>query len=465
MKVLRKAFKQELDQLVSKFVNSIDADRHLIQTDIKGSRAHAKMLAAKGLISKHDANAIDAGLCELAAEYESGELELIADFEDVHMNVEKQLEKKIGSAAARLHTGRSRNDQVALDTRLFVAEKTDSLCESITKLQLGLVEKAQTHIDVVMPGYTHLQRAQPVLFAHALHAFVEMLERDFQRLQDSLKRTKVSPLGAAAFAGSSLDIDPKLSAELLGFDSSFANSIDAVCDRDFVLEFLSAACICATHLSQLAETLIIWASSEFSFIAFKDNVTTASSLMPNKKNPDPVELVRGKTGSIAGELVNVLVTLKALPLGYNRDLQEVKPAIINAYETLSGCLEVMEVVIESLLVKEAEMLQAASDSFLAATDLAEYLVRKGVPFRQAHEAVSEFINHAREREKEPADFTLFELKNFCPEFSADVFELFDPKKSIAQKQSKGSSAKTEAEQALSASLAEAKSRLDKIQAR
>ncbi len=448
MKVLRKAFKQELDPAVSKFVNSIDADAELIQSDIKGSLAHAEMLAKTGLISEAEAAAICAGLKELSEEFASGKLELKVEFEDVHMNVEKQLEAKIGAAAAKLHTARSRNDQVALDTRLFTASKIEEIAKGILSLQLKLVESAEKNEEALMPGYTHLQRAQPVLFAHAMHAFVEMLGRDYDRFADCLKRTKVSPLGAAALAGSALPIEPQLSAKLAGFNKTFANSLDAVSDRDFAVEFLAACCITSTHLSQMAETFIIWASSEFNFVKFGDNVSTASSLMPNKKNPDPVELVRGKAGSVAGDLVNILMTLKALPLGYNRDLQETKPPVIHAAATVADALEVMGVAIEAMAVQKEVMLEAASDPYLAATDLAEYLVKKAVPFRQAHEAVSELVSHSREIGVPLQSLPLSEYKNFAAQFEADVFDLFDPKMSIASKVSPGSTGTASVKKAL-----------------
>lgn len=448
MKVLRKAFKQELNPLVSKFVNSIDADAHLIQSDIQGSKAHAQMLAQSQLIAADDADSILEGLNAISEQYAEHDLHLQEEFEDVHMNVEKQLEKKIGTAASRLHTGRSRNDQVALDLRLYTAAKVEQITKSITGLQLALLDAAEKNLHVIMPGYTHLQQAQPVLFAHAMHAFCEMLQRDKQRFADCLQRVKISPLGAAALAGSSLSLNPDLSAELLGFNASFQNSLDAVSDRDFAVEFTAAACLCATHLSQMAETLIIWASQEFGFLKFADNVTTASSLMPNKKNPDPVELVRGKSGSIAGDLVNLLMTLKALPLGYNRDLQETKPAVIHASQTLSDSLSVMNVVIQSMDVQEEKMLAAASDPFLAATDLAEYLVRKGVPFRTAHEAVSELLSHVRELAISPDKLPLSEYKKFAAEFDADIFALFNPNASVSAKISPGSTGHASVKQAL-----------------
>lgn len=460
MKVLRKAFKQELDPGLSKLVNSIDADAHLIESDIKGSCAHAQMLASSGLISKEDGSAIASGLNELKDAYASGELELKAEYEDVHMNVEKELEAKIGSAAGRLHTGRSRNDQVALDTRLFTASKIKELIKAISAVQLSLLSKAQENQDLVMPGYTHMQRAQPLLFAHSLHAFVEMLARDKERFLDALKRTEVSPLGAAALAGSSLPLDPFLSANLAGFKKVFSNSIDAVSDRDFAVEFLSCAGICSLHLSQLAETLMLWTSTEFGFVQFGDNACTASSLMPNKKNPDPVELVRGKTGAVIGDLVNLIVTLKALPLGYNRDLQESKPPIINTSSVLSECLSAITIVLDSMTVNAEAMAKAASDPMLAATDLAEYLVKAGEPFRKAHEAVSELVSYARDLNCPLSKLSLSQYKQFSGAFSENVFELFNPQLSVESKISHGSTGKEKVKAALEACRARIEAEFD-----
>ena len=369
MQVLRKAFNQQLDPQVSDFVNCVD---------IRGSIAHATMLTSVGLLTAAQGANIIAGLEEITAELECGKFVLNEAFEDVHMNVEKRLEVVIGADALRLHTARSRNDQVALDMRLFILEQITAVKALIKYLQAALNECADKNKDVVMPGYTHLQRAQPVLFAHAMHAFVAMLDRDYERFDDAVKRTAVSPLGAGAQAGTALPIDPALSARHLGLPSIFVNSIDAVSDRDFVAEFLFASSLTSVHLSQLAETLIIWASQEFAFISLADNVTTASSLMPQKKNPDPIELVRGKTGAVFGELINILTTLKGLPLGYNRDLQETKPPAIKVSKDLCAALGTIAVVLANLTVNEAAMLEAASDPDMITTDLVEYLVLKGV---------------------------------------------------------------------------------------
>ena len=438
MQVLRKAFTQALDQDVTAFVNSVDADSALIEVDIQGSIAHATMLAATGLLTETQGQNIVAGLNQILSEYKEGKFTLNPIFEDVHMNVEKRLEQIIGEDALRLHTARSRNDQVALDLRLFVLSQIKVHKSQLQALKSTIAKCALANIEAVMPGYTHLQRAQPVLFAHAMHAFMEMFERDLGRLMDLEKRTAVSPLGAGAQAGTGLPIDPQLSAKLLGLPKCFANSIDAVSDRDFVAEYLFTATMTATHLSQMAETLILWATREFGFVTFSDAVTTASSLMPQKKNPDPVEIVRGKAGGMLGELVNVLATLKGLPLGYNRDLQETKPPAIKVAKELSGSISVMIVAIENMTVNAEATLKAASDPDMITTDLVEYLVNKGVPFRQAHEEVSALVAHARELQVPLSQFTLTKLQHFSDKFEEDTLNLFDPLASVQAKSSKGS---------------------------
>jgi argininosuccinate lyase len=438
MQVLRKAFTQQLDAAVSAFVNSVDADQALIEVDIKGSIAHATMLCQQGLLTEAQGKNIVAGLKSILAEYQAGEFKLNAAFEDVHMNVEKRLEQIVGLDALRLHTARSRNDQVALDLRLYVLGQIELHEMQIAALKAAIAKCALANIEAVMPGYTHLQRAQPVLFAHAMHAFMEMLERDLGRLSDLEKRTAVSPLGAGAQAGTGLPIDPHLSAKFLGLPACFNNSIDAVSDRDFVAEYLFTASLCAVHLSQMAETFIIWASREFGFVTFADNVTTASSLMPQKKNPDPVEIVRGKAGGMLGELVNILATLKGLPLGYNRDLQETKPPAIKVSKELSGCLTVMTVAISSMTVNAAVTHKAASDPDMITTDLVEYLVNKGVPFRQAHEQVSALVAGARDKGIALSASTVDDLQKFSVHFAADALALFDPIISVQAKTSHGS---------------------------
>jgi argininosuccinate lyase len=441
MQVLRKAFNQQLDPQVSDFVGCVEADEALVVVDINGSIAHATMLTSVGLLTAEQGVNIISGLEEILAEVEAGTFVLNPSFEDVHMNVEKRLEALIGQDALRLHTARSRNDQVALDMRLFVLSQITAVKALIKYLQTALNTCAAKNKDAVMPGYTHLQRAQPVLFAHAMHAFVAMLERDYGRFEDAAKRTAVSPLGAGAQAGTALPIDPAISANYLGLPAVFVNSIDAVSDRDFVAEFLFAASLTSVHLSQLAETLIIWASQEFAFISLADNVTTASSLMPQKKNPDPIELVRGKTGAVFGELINILTTLKGLPLGYNRDLQETKPPPIKVAKDLCSALGVMAVVLANLTVNVEKMEEAACDPDMITTDLVEYLVLKGVPFRQAHEQISALATFAKQSGEKLNRLKIDQFKQYSEQFGPDVYDLFNPQVSVAGKTSPGSTGK------------------------
>ncbi|MDR3612145.1 MAG: argininosuccinate lyase [Candidatus Obscuribacterales bacterium] len=448
MQVLRKAFSQQLNETLTAFVGSVDADQALVEVDIKGSIAHAAMLAEVGILSKAQGANIEQGLKQILVLAEKKEFVLNPVFEDVHMNVEKKLEELIGEDALRLHTARSRNDQVALDLRLFVLTQIDAIMILLTHLQSCLAKSGLANIDVVMPGYTHLQRAQPVLFAHSMHAFVTMLERDKSRFIDARVRTAVSPLGAGAQAGTSLPIKPAFSASLLELPACFTNSMDAVSDRDFVAEFLFDSAMTAIHLSQLAETLIIWASSEFGFVKFADAVTTASSLMPQKKNPDPVELVRGKAGGMLGELINVMTTLKGLPLGYNRDLQETKPPAIKVGKDLCLALKVMAVVVDNMSVCPDQMLEAASDPGMMSTDLVEFLVEKGCPFRQAHEAVSSLVAYAQKKNLLLSQLSLADFQSFAPQFTETVFVLFDPLGSVKAKRSGGSTAPASVKSAL-----------------
>lgn len=438
MQVLRKAFKQPLSDVVTEFVACTHADAHLVKADLTGSKAHAQMLAEEGLISPSQGEAIQSGLDTLLAKAEEGKFELKVEYEDVHMNVEKQLEELIGSDALRLHTARSRNDQVALDLRLYTVGAIDSLVDGLKFLQAAILKSAKKHVDVVMPGYTHLQRAQPVLYAHAILAFHEMFSRDIERFTDCKKRTAVSPLGAGAQAGSGLSINPQSVAAKLGFEKVFTNSIDAVSDRDFAAEFLMACSLTAVHISQMAETLVIWSSSEFGFVELADNVTTTSSLMPHKKNPDPLEIARAKSGAVIGDLVNLLVTLKALPLGYNRDLQETKPPVINSAGIVAEALKVMACCVDAVTVNVEKTLAAASDPALMTTDLVEYLVNKGVPFRKAHETIAEIVADASEKGVALPKMELSEYQKYAAEFHNDLYALFDPKLSVSAKKSHGS---------------------------
>lgn len=448
MKVLRKAFKRQLSDVVTEFVASAKADQAIVDADITGSLAHVAMLNTSGLVTPAQADSLLSGLNKIKELYDAGEFVLDSQYEDVHMNVESKLEELIGADAKLLHTARSRNDQVALDMRLFVGRKTAEISSSISDLQNALVQTGVQNIDVVMPGYTHLQRAQPLLFAHVMHAYVEIFSRDKGRFSDSVKRTAVSPLGAGALVGSGLPIMPEVTAATLELNNLFANSIDAVSDRDFIAEFLFASSLTSVHLSQLAETLIIWCTKEFGFIQFPDDLTTTSSLMPQKKNPDPMELVRGKTGAIIGELVNVLITLKALPVGYNRDLQETKPGAIRVADELTACLKVMTLAIKGLKVVSEVTLNAASDPELFATDLVEYLVRKGVAFRSAHDAVASVVQHARDTHTSLHRLPVVEYQKYAPEFDDSVYKVFDAVNSVNCKTSHGGTATSQVSAAL-----------------
>lgn len=440
MQVLRKAFTEPLDPALIGLVSSVQDDAELIVVDVLGSIAHCTMLATQGLISPEQSANIKAGLKAILVAAQKNEFVLSEQFEDVHMNVEKQLEALIGEDALRLHTARSRNDQVALDFRLYVSAQIEAIKKLLSQLQNALVAKAAEYPQTVMPGYTHLQRAQPILFSHALHAFFEMLARDVQRFEQMLDRVNISPLGAGAQAGSSLPIDPALTAALLGLNGTFKNSIDAVSDRDFAAEFLMASSLCSIHLSQLCETLIIWNTAEFNFVKFADSVTTSSSLMPQKKNPDPLEIVRGRAGLAVGELVNMLVTLKGLPLGYNRDLQETKTPVIKVAKSLSECLDAVIKCVASLSVQSQVMFAAASDADLIATDVVEYLVDKSVPFRKAHEITAEVVSFARQKCVSLDSISLTYLKSKADQFDSDYYELFNPLVSANKKVSHGGTA-------------------------
>lgn len=450
MEVLRTAFKQKLNSQISQFVSSIDADEELILADLQGSIAHASMLGKIGLLTAEQTENILQGLNKIRNKVEAGTFQLKVEHEDVHMNVEKALEKEIGADALRLHSARSRNDQVAIDTRIFALSQIELIIDLIYKLKQALIDKATEYDHAVMPGYTHLQPAQPIHFAHAMLAFFEMFERDLDRFKDAAKRTAVSPLGAGAQAGSGLSIDPFFSAEQLNFKHVFKNSIDAVCDRDFIAEFLFVSALTATHLSQLAETLIIWTSKEFGFVHFKDSVCTTSSLMPQKKNPDPVELIRGKTGSIFGELINILTTLKGLPLGYNRDLQETKPPLIKVAKVISSCLAVMTIAIDQMQINDTKMLASASDPEMMATDLVEYLVLKGLPFREAHEVVATLVSNARDLRISLLEMSLAQYKTVSTFFETDLYTVFDAVKSVESKNSHGSTGTLKVKDALKA---------------
>ncbi|HYA26694.1 MAG TPA: argininosuccinate lyase [Thermodesulfovibrionales bacterium] len=436
-------FKEKTSRIVESFTESISFDTRLWKYDIEGSMAHAEMLGKQGIISRADAKKIIHGLAEIFREIESGEFRFMADLEDVHMNIEAALIKKIGDAGKKLHTARSRNDQVALDLRLYLRDEIKRIISAIDALMNVLVDSAGQHIGVIMPGYTHMQRAQPVLLSHHLLAYVEMLDRDRSRLKDTLKRVNVLPLGACALAGTSLPIDRVYVAEILGFESVSENSIDAVSDRDFAMEFLSDAAILAVHLSRMAEELVLWSTEEFSFIELPDAFTTGSSIMPQKKNPDVAEIMRGKTGRVFGHLVSLLTIMKGLPLSYNRDMQEDKVPVFDTVDTAKASLAVLVAMIRHIRFREKRMTDTAGEAYSTATDIAEYLVQKGVPFREAHEITGRIVLHCEESKNKLEDLKISELKRFSMLIGSDIYRYLTPEGSVKAKKSRGSTSTTE----------------------
>ena len=418
-------FQQETAPAVQRFTESISFDWRLYKFDIQGSIAHASALEKAGLLAPEELEQIKTGLKAIEQEIDEGRFEFRIDLEDVHMNIESALTSRIGSAGAKLHTARSRNDQVALDLRLFLRHETDEVRNRITALQKALVGLAEKYQATILPGYTHLQRAQPVFFAHHLLAYVEMLERDRERLQDGRKRIDRMPLGSGAIAGSTIQLDREYVARLLDFPEVTHNSMDAVSDRDFVAEFLFVLALIGIHLSRLSEDLILFASSEFQFIKISDRYTTGSSLMPQKKNPDVSELSRGKTGRLVGNLVSILTTLKGLPMTYNRDLQEDKEALFDSVDQSKLILEVYTGMIPEIEVNSERTREAAHDPGLLATDLADYLVLHGLPFRQAHEAIGKLVAYSIEQRRGFADLKLEEFQRFSEHFGPDLFAVLD----------------------------------------
>ncbi len=414
-------FNEPVAELVRKYTASVGFDYRLAEFDIQGSLAHAQMLGAQKIISLEDVKVIEAGLAEILLEIQAGQFEWLLDLEDVHLNIEKRLTDKIGDAGKRLHTGRSRNDQVATDVRLWLRATTDQVIAALKKLQLSVLDLADAHFDTVMPGFTHLQVAQPVTFGHHLMAYVEMLSRDGQRFTDCRRRINRLPLGAAALAGTSYPIDRELVAKKLGFDGVCENSLDAVSDRDFAIEFTFAASLVMTHLSRLSEELILWSSPRFAFVDIADRFCTGSSIMPQKKNPDVPELVRGKTGRVYGHLTALLTLMKGQPLAYNKDNQEDKEPLFDTADTLLVTLEIYADMMRGIAVNKENMRQAASEGYATATDLADYLAKKGMPFRDAHEVVALAVRYAVDKKVELSDLPLATLQQFAPEISDDVY--------------------------------------------
>ncbi len=418
-------FQTETSNLVQRYGESISYDWRLYPHDIEGSLAHAAALQAAGILTKAEQRAINRGLREIRAEIESGQFQFRTSLEDIHMNIEAALTAKIGAPGAKLHTARSRNDQVALDVRLYCRAEIRRIAGGVHRLQSALLTCAKAHPGAVIPGYTHLQRGQPVLFAHHLCAYLEMLDRDLDRLRDCHKRVNVMPLGSGALAGSTIVLDRKLVAEILGFPDVTRNSMDAVSDRDFIAELLFVLALVGTHLSRLSEDVILWATAEFGFIELSDAHTTGSSLMPQKKNPDVAELTRGKTGRLTGNLVSLLTTLKGLPMTYNRDLQEDKEPLFDSIDTVTLALDVFAEMMAAARVRTDRTRAAASDPFLLATDLADYLVLKGVPFRQAHEVIGKLTAHSLETGTPFPEMTLEDYRRFSDAFGPDVHRVLD----------------------------------------
>ena len=404
----------------SKYTVSIDYDRRLYKQDIAGSTAHAKMLAKQSIISQDDASQITRGLKVIEDEIRDGTFPWDPSLEDIHMNIESRLYQLIGSAAGRLHTARSRNDQVAVDLRLYAMDTIVDLVSGLRGVQKALIDLAENYKNVVMPGYTHLQRAQPVLFAHHMLAYFEMFQRDIDRFKDCRRRTDVMPLGSGALAGVAYQTDRKFLAAELGFSRISTNSMDAVSDRDFVVEFLTAASICMMHFSRMSEELILWSSSEFDFIRIGDDFTTGSSIMPQKRNPDFAELARGKTGRVYGDLMGLLTTLKGLPLTYNRDMQEDKEGFFDAADTLATTLDVFQAMIPGVKLNEKRVSLLAGESQMLATDLADYLVAKGMPFREAHGIMRELSRRCDEKQIRLSEMPMSEYKNLSELFEEDV---------------------------------------------
>ena len=445
MKLWGGRFRKETDSLVNDFNASIHFDARLYQEDIQGSMAHARMLSDCGIISPEDNRQIQEGLAAILADVEAGRVEFTADNEDIHMNVEALLTQRIGAAGKRLHTARSRNDQVAVDLRLHLRREICEITGQILDLQQAILEQARAHTNTVMPGYTHLQRAQPISFAQHLLAYGEQLRRDVTRLADCKRRMNVCPLGSGALAGTTYPIDRFETARLLGFDGPCSNSLDGVSDRDYALELLSGLSILMMHLSRFAEEVILWCSWEFKFVELDDAYSTGSSIMPQKKNPDVAELVRGKTGRVYGDLMGLLTVMKGLPLAYNKDMQEDKEPVFDAVDTVKMCLPVFAGMIATMRVLPENMRRAAGGGFINATDCADYLTRKGMAFRDAYTTVGNLVYYCTQQGKLLEELTLEELKNISPLFGEDVYEALSLETCMGQRRSHGGPAPEETE--------------------
>ena len=439
MKLWSGRFTKPSNSLSNDFNASIDIDKRMWKQDIKGSIAHAKMLAKQGILSAADEELIVSGLESICGDLETGSIDLIPEkYEDIHMAVEEILTERIGDAGKRLHTARSRNDQVATDFRLFVMDAIDETKENIAQLMGSLAVKAREYETAVMPGFTHLQKAQPVLLSHHLLAYHNMFSRDLDRFEDCKKRTDCMPLGSGALAGTSYDTDREYLASELGFSKISSNSMDAVSDRDFAIEFLSCASQCMMHLSRFCEEIIFWNTSDVGFIEIDDAFATGSSIMPQKKNPDMAELIRGKTGRVYGDLMALLTAMKSLPLAYNKDMQEDKEPVFDAFDTLNDCLKVFTGMLDTLKFKTEKMARSAKTGYMNATDCADYLVKKGLPFRECHAVIGKLVLDCIEKGCAIEDLSIDELKQYSPLFEEDLYEKISPKACIASKISEGS---------------------------
>ena len=441
-------FTEPTDAFVERFTASVDFDQRMYHQDINGSIAHATMLAKVGVLTDDEKKQILEGLEDIRAEITAGKFEWSVTLEDVHMNIEAALTARIGITGKKLHTGRSRNDQVATDIRLYLRDEIDVIAKELTRLQEGLLLVAEREADTIMPGFTHLQTAQPVTFGHHLLAWFEMLQRDYGRLMDCRQRANQSPLGAAALAGTTYPIDREYTAKLLGFDRPTANSLDSVSDRDFVIEFCAFASILMTHLSRASEELVLWTSAQFNFIELPDRFCTGSSIMPQKKNPDVPELVRGKTGRVNGHLICMLTLMKSQPLAYNKDNQEDKEPLFDALDTVRDCLRAFADMIPAITSKKDSMYEAAKRGFSTATDLADYLVRKGIAFRDSHEIVGKSVAYGIETGKDLSDMSLEELQQFSSEITEDVFEVLTLEGSVAARDHIGGTAPNQVRKAV-----------------
>ncbi len=434
-------FKKATHKVAEKFSASIDFDQRLYKEDIQGSIAHATMLAEKGIILKKESDKIIKGLKQIKKEIESGKFPFREEFEDIHLNIEKRLIEKIGDVGGKIHTARSRNDQIALDMRLYLRGEINEIITLIKTISVRLVELSDENIDAVIPLYTHIQRGQPVLLSHQLMALYEMLKRDRARYVDCLQRVNVMPLGAGAGAGTTFPIDRKLVAKLLGFPEVTKNSIDTVSDRDFIIEFISASSTLMMHLSRISEEFVLWSTKEFDFVDMGDEFTTGSSIMPQKRNPDMAELIRGKTGRVYGNLVAILTIMKGLPFSYNRDMQEDKEPMFDTVDTVKSCLEVLSEMLQVIVFKHENMKRALDEGFITATDVADYLSRKGMPFRQSHEVTGKIVGYAEEKGRELLNLHISEYQMFSNLFDEDLYDFIALDGSIKSRKSYGGTAK------------------------